>query len=357
LAGKRDLFFCNLHSVLVNNGVGWQRGQARCPSYEMKRIGYYRTVGAKHSGDKFCINALILMSECFAPPPRLTFCFVVVFYKEEIKLMPSPFPGMNPYLENPKLWQQIHKRLIVEIANAMNPKIRPKYPIEIEERIYEVNPSNGDSLLVGIPDDVVVKTSAKSSPSPEGNLAVASPPSQPIKVTLSLPTKVKEWYLEVKEVESGEVITAIEILSPKNKAAGEGRKSYQRKRQQILTSLTNLIEIDLLRRGKKMVVDIPVKSDYHILVSRSSDRPQADLYAFNLPDPIPEIPLPLTGGELEPKINLQELLNSVYDLGSYDLVIDYQKEPIIPLGKRDRSWADDLLKQQGLREIKGASQF
>lgn len=264
--------------------------------------------------------------------------------------MPSPFPGMNPYLENPKLWQQIHKRLIVEIANAMNPKIRPKYRIEIEERVYETNPSNGDSLLVGIPDDVVVQATAKSSPSPESNIAVVAPlPSQPIKVTLSLPTKVKEWYLEVKEVASGEVITAIAIISPKNKAAGSGRKSYENKRQKILTSLTNLIEIDLLRRGKKMVADITRKSYYHILVSRSRDRPQADLYAFNLREPIPAIPLPLAEGELEPTIDLQELLNSVYDCGSYDLVIDYKNEPIIPLAKGDRSWADELLKQQKLR--------
>jgi len=263
--------------------------------------------------------------------------------------MPSPFPGMNPYLENPKMWQQVHKRLIVEIANAMNPKIRPKYRIEIEERVYETNPSDGDSLLVGIPDDVVVQTAAKSSPYPESNVAVAPPLSQPIKVTLSLPTTVKEWYLEVKEVASGEVITAIEILSPKNKAAGEGRKSYQSKRQKVLTSLTNLIEIDLLRRGKKMVADIALKSDYHILVSRSRDRPQADLYAFNLQDPIPSIPLPLAEGEIEPTIDLQELLNSVYDCGSYDLVIDYKNEPIIPLAKGDRSWADELLKQQKLR--------
>ena len=222
--------------------------------------------------------------------------------------MPSPFPGMNPYLENSKLWQQIHKRLIVEIANAMNQKIRPKYRIEIEEMIYEINLIKNSQI-----EDI-------------------------------------EWYLEVKEVESGEVITAIEIISPKNKAAGEGRKSYERKRQQILTSLTNLIEIDLLRRGKKMVVENDIKSHYQILVSRSSDRPQADLYAFNLPDQIPAIPLPLVGGELEPIIDLQELLNSVYDLGSYDLVIDYQKEPIIPLAKSDRAWAEDLLKQQGLRE-------
>ncbi len=256
---------------------------------------------------------------------------------------------MNPYLENPKMWQQVHKRLIVEIANAMNPKIRPKYRIEIEERVYEINPSDGDFLLVGIPDDVVVQTAAKSSPYPESNVAVAPTPSQPIKVTLSLPTKVKEWYLEVKEVASGEVITAIEILSPKNKAAGEGRKSYQNKRQKILTSLTNLVEIDLLRRGKKMIADIPLKSHYHILVSRSRDRPQADLYAFNLRDPILSIPLPLAAGEIEPTIDLQELLNSVYECGSYDLVIDYKNEPIIPLAKGDRSWADELLKQQKLR--------
>ncbi|MBW4598379.1 MAG: DUF4058 family protein [Calothrix sp. FI2-JRJ7] len=40
--------------------------------------------------------------------------------------MASPFPGMNPDLENPVLWQKVHKRLTVAISNALSPQLRPK---------------------------------------------------------------------------------------------------------------------------------------------------------------------------------------------------------------------------------------
>jgi len=283
---------------------------------------------------------------------------------------------MNPYLENPQIWPQIHKRLIVAIANAMNPQIRPKYRMEIEERVYAVNDTqNGDSLLVGIPDNVLVQNSPTSSHSPESNVAVAAPPSLPVKVTLPLPKTVKEWYLEVRDVATGAVITVIEILSPKNKKAGPGRSSYETKRQKILDSLTHLIEVDLLRKGRIMPMDRScprapthvaagqasdrvgvsghdqkIQTHYRILVSRSSTRPKADLYAFNVRDRIPVIPLPLTTeSDPEPMIPFQELLHTVYDRGSYDLVIDYSCEPVPKLSKADAVWADGVLKEQGLR--------
>jgi len=259
---------------------------------------------------------------------------------------------MNPYLENSQIWPQIHKRLIVAIANAMNPQIRPKYRMEIEERVYAVNDTqNGDSLLVGIPDNVLVQTSPTSSHSLESNVAVAAPPSLPVKVTLPLPKTVKEWYLEVRDVATGAVITVIEILSPKNKKAGPGRSSYETKRQKILDSLTHLIEVDLLRKGRIMPMDSQkIQTHYRILVSRSNTRPKADLYAFNVQDKITVIPLPLTTeSDPEPMIPFQELLHTVYDQGSYDLVIDYSCEPVPKLSKADAVWADGVLKEQGLR--------
>ncbi|MBC6421971.1 MAG: DUF4058 family protein [Hormoscilla sp. SP5CHS1] len=265
--------------------------------------------------------------------------------------MRSPFPGMNPYLENPQIWPQIHKRLIVAIANAMNQKLRPKYRMEIEERVYADDTNNGNSLLVGIPDNVLVQTSPTSSHSPESNVVVAALPSLPVKVTLPLPKTFKEWYLEVRDVATGAVITVIEIISPKNKKAGPGRSSYETKRQKILDSLTHFIEVDLLRKGRIMPMDSQeIKTHYRILVSRSSTRPKADLYAFNVREEIPVIPLPLkTSSEPEPMIPFQELLHTVYEQGSYDLVIDYSFEPVPKLSKADTVWADGVLRDRGLR--------
>jgi hypothetical protein len=173
---------------------------------------------------------------------------------------------------------------------------------------------------------------------------------EPLKVTLPITETVREWYLEVRNVESGEVIAVIEILSPKNKRPGEGRIKYESKRQKILDSLTHLVEIDLLRQGKPMPMNgQEIQSHYRIVVSRSSERPQADLYAFNLQQEIPSFPLPLQAEDIEPVINLQDLLHRLYDQGSYDLAIDYRTEPILPLSAADAAWVDKVLREQGLR--------
>ena len=262
--------------------------------------------------------------------------------------MPSPFAGMNPYLEQPEIWSQVHKWLTILIAQTLNPQLRPKYRVAIEERVYEAK--DDDSLLVGIPDDVVVQSSQITDKTNSVNIAVATPPVEPLKVTLPITETVREWYLEVRNVESGEVIGVIEILSPKNKRPGEGRIKYESKRQKILDSLTHLVEIDLLRQGKPMPMNgQEIQSHYRIVVSRSSERPQADLYAFNLQQEIPSFPLPLQAEDIEPVINLQDLLHRLYDQGSYDLVIDYRTEPILPLSAVDAAWVDKVLREQGLR--------
>ncbi|NER96505.1 MAG: DUF4058 family protein [Symploca sp. SIO1B1] len=76
--------------------------------------------------------------------------------------MPSPFPGMNPYLENPNLWSEVHHRLISAIAIALASQLRPKYRAAIEKRIYLWDESNGNKTnLVGIPDVAITKTESE----------------------------------------------------------------------------------------------------------------------------------------------------------------------------------------------------
>ncbi len=220
--------------------------------------------------------------------------------------MSHPFPGMNPYLESPALWREIHSLLIVAIFDALNPQVRPKYRVAIEQRVYRAN--GEDSLLVGIPDVAVQKTQTESK-SETGNVAVAALAVEPITVKLPMPETVRESYLEVRDVNTKEVVTVIEVLSPKNKRSGEGRTIYDKQRLQVLGSSTHLIEIDLLRDGRLMdILDNHIQSDYSILVSRFEQRPLADLYPFNLKQTIPKFPLPLREGDKEPVVDLQELM-------------------------------------------------
>lgn len=261
--------------------------------------------------------------------------------------MPSPFPGMNPYLENPVLWSGLHKRLIVGIANFLSPQLRPKYIVNIAERVYQT--SQEDSLLVDISDVAGESSQMATSPEPM-NIAVDTLTVKPVTVKVPVPETVRESYLQVREVATREVVTVIEVLSPKNKCAGEGRRAYEKKRLRVLGSFTNLVEIDLLRDGKAMLVfGNNIQSDYRILVSRGEYRPKADLYTFNLPDVIPEFPLPLREEDVEPIVNLQTLLTELYERASYDLVIDYSIEPVPPLPSADAAWADKFLREKGLR--------
>jgi hypothetical protein len=165
-----------------------------------------------------------------------------------------------------------------------------------------------------------------------------------------MPEEVRESYLEVREVGTGEVVTVIEVLSPKNKRSGEGRKAYENKRLQVLGSSTHLVEIDLLRGGEPMpILGNQIISDYRILVSRSQLRPTAELYPFNLQEQIPAFALPLRKGDIEPIVDLQVVINDLFDRAGFDLAIDYTAEPVPPIGEADVAWVNELLKQQGLR--------
>jgi hypothetical protein len=243
---------------------------------------------------------------------------------------------MNPYLENSELWSVVHNRLIVAIADDLVDHLSEKYRVEIEKRTYFS--SDAGSLLLGIPDVAVVTSRATTSPVSTAMVI----PIQPQKVTVPISEEVNERYLEIREVATGTVVTVIELLSPKNKRSGEGRLAYERKRNQVLATATHLIEIDLLRGGSPFPIVGQDLGDYRILVCRSDQRPVADLYAFHLRQPIPSILVPLLLREAEPVLDLQKLLNYVYERGRYHLAIDYTQMPQPPLSKEDAEWAKTL---------------
>ncbi|MEM9265745.1 MAG: DUF4058 family protein [Cyanobacteria bacterium P01_F01_bin.13] len=257
--------------------------------------------------------------------------------------MPSPFPGMDPYLEQPTFWSSFHSRLIVAIADTLAPQLRPHYFIEVETRTYTDTPDG--ELLVGIPDAVVLAGIAQSKPQPEPAPTTVGQ-FQPQTVTLPMPTEIKERYLEVREVGSNAVIAVIEVLSPKNKRKGKGRNVYEEKRQAILISSSHLIEIDLLRGDSPMPMQGAVDlAHYHVLVSSAEQRPQATLYAATVCDPLPEFPVPLKTTDEAVLVNLQAIFAGVYERASYDLRIDYSQPLTSPsFSEANKDWIAELLK-------------
>lgn len=251
--------------------------------------------------------------------------------------MQPAFPGMNPYLENPELWTEVHFGLIAVLARTLNAVITPKYRAAVEKRVY------ADSLLVGIPDVAVFQRGTgirTETTEPQQTTATLS---EPLVVTVPIAEETQERFLEIREVGAGTVVTVVEVLSPKNKRAGEGKVKYDSKRQTILNSAAHLVEIDLLRTGEPKPMAGGVASDYRILVSRANRRPAAELYPFNLREPLPRFLLPLRPGDQEPVVDLQAGLQQVYQEAALDLAIDYSTAPIPPLAKADLEWMQTLL--------------
>lgn len=254
--------------------------------------------------------------------------------------MPTPFPGMDPYLERPGIWNQVHADLIVDIRRFLTPLLQPRYYIAIEQLTYlAVLPPAVDRT--GRPDVMVVSPS-RGRPV-VGSPAVATGGNGPLVAELPLPEEITVRHLEIREVKTHTVITAIEILSPVNKVSRQGRQKYERKRLQVLGSLTHLVEIDLLRAGEPLEMTVAAENDYRILVSRSQARPKADLYLFGVREIIPDVPIPLRPGEVEPVLPLNELLHKLYDLSGYGLMIDYTEPPQPPLSEADADWAAQLV--------------
>jgi hypothetical protein len=253
---------------------------------------------------------------------------------------------MDPYLEHPGLWPDVHHGLIEALRDALAPILRPRYRVAIKQRVYVAKIEG--LFFLGRPDGSVLGTKPPVGPVAGTPATVAV--TEPVTVEVPLPDRRREGYLEVRDVSTGEVVTVLELLSPANKSPGEGRRLYEEKRLQVLGTRTHLVEVDLLRGGEPMTMRGNGQGrHYRILVSRSERRPQADLYAFDLPQPIPSFLLPLREGDEEPTVDLGDLLHALYDRAGYDLAVDYTAEPVPALEGGAAVWIDELLREKGRR--------
>ena len=250
---------------------------------------------------------------------------------------------MNPYLEHPSLWPDVHNRLIAALADDLSERVAPRYYVGLERRTYLLKAD--DLVFVGRPDITVASVSDASASAPH---PVATSVTV-LEVDVPMQDEISENFLEVHEVKTGKLITVLELLSPVNKLHKQGREEYERKRSYVFRSWTNLVEIDLLRAGDPMlVVGAQVQSDYRILVSRGTQRPRASLIAFTLRQPIPAFTLPLLPGDDEPEVALNHIIHALYRRARFDLRLDYTQPPIPPLTEADVAWAQELITARDL---------
>jgi hypothetical protein len=271
----------------------------------------------------------------------------------EVILMPSPFPGMDPYLEHPTLWPGVHQGLITYARADLNALLPPHYVADIGERLYVVQPERS------IYPDVVVVEPPAASLLPErgtGGTAAVLRSDAPWVLTVE-PIEQREVFIEILSVgDTSRVVTVIEVLSPSNKTAGsDGRQLYVAKQREILQSPTHLLEIDLLHYGEHTVaaprVSLLEKGTWNYLtcLHRGGQGGRYEVWATTLRQRLPRIRVPLAHGEADVVLDLQTVFDRCYDEGAYARRLDYRRDPPLPLSDDDLAWTTTLLREQGRR--------
>jgi hypothetical protein len=255
---------------------------------------------------------------------------------------------MDPYLETPDLWPDVHHGLISQIQAILNPAVRPHYVARVELRVY-ISDDDDPGREAIVPDVRVEKPKRKGGNKKKEEPALAI--AEPLIVPLLIDDEIEESRLEIKHVETGALVTIIEVLSPTNKIRGaRGRTSFMQERQETLASDVHWVEIDLLRAGTPSVTRPPLRpSDYRILVSRAGERTRARYWPVGMRQPLPVIGIPLRAPDADVPLDMGAVLSAAYDHGAYDLSIDYRQDADPPLGRDDAVWADRLLRREKLR--------
>jgi hypothetical protein len=256
--------------------------------------------------------------------------------------MPSPFPGMNPYLEHRGVWHDFHESVLPVLRAQLTPQIAPRYYSQIDEQVYIHSEEGDDRKQVGRPDIGLFHDEPLTAA--ESAVAVLEPET----VTMPAFDQLSESFLRIVDRDSGELITVIELLSPTNKTPGDDRRKYIDKRNAFVNAGVNLVEIDLLRGGPRMPAHGLLPCDYCVITMRPSLWPKAGVHRFMLSDPLPEIHIPLAAGEPEVTLNLRAALDRTYDEAGYESRI-YESSPEPPLTAQQAAWARHFIPKTAAR--------
>jgi len=253
---------------------------------------------------------------------------------------------MDPYLE--RQWGDVHHSLIQYARDVLQPALPADLRARVEERVFLE--SEPEIRRVIVPDVHIAKVHG----SRVGGEAVGGSEDKGAAVAEPLVFEVRnepvtEGYIEIRQRDGGKVVTVLEFLSPANKLGGLGRQQYLEKQEEVLRSDASLVEIDLIRTGNSAVAlphpDILNKyhADYMACISPGWKRNRREVYLISLRHRLPVLPIRLRENEARIPLDLQALLDHVYELGRYDDT-DYHVELEPPLSAEQTAWAAELVK-------------
>lgn len=252
--------------------------------------------------------------------------------------MPSPFPGMNPYLERRSACRSFHQNFLDAAQTALIEQVHPRYFVQLEATLYIHEPAAEERRLFGQAD---FGLTAKDPGG--GSATIPHATSAPAYASLPTGVAVEEVYsLEIRDSEGNELVTVFELLSPTNKYAGPDREQYLGKRRHVFRSQTHLVEVDLLRGGPRMPLAGLPHSDYCAIVSRVEERPRVGVWPWRLRDPMPIVPVPLRASEPDAQLDLKAILDRLYDEKRYSDYI-YAGPPEPRLAPDDAAWASQFV--------------
>lgn len=269
--------------------------------------------------------------------------------------MRSPFPGMDPYIEACGLWEDFHDELVGEIKVALARSVPDHYVVRFGERSYVALVTSEE---IGLRDrrttqaDVAIAFAPGKDHSAGGSAAAVAERSAtrtdegPVTMRALIEMEFRESFVEIYALRpERHLVTTIEVLSPSNKRyRSPGWVRYCRKRQAHLEGYANLVEIDLLRSGRRMPMeDEWPDSPYYVLVCRKPAAPRCTVWPASCLRPLPEVPVPLSEPDADVPLALQPMIEAIYERSRYALDIDYRKRCRPRLDPAHVQWLQERL--------------
>jgi hypothetical protein len=255
---------------------------------------------------------------------------------------------MDPWLESPDVFPDLHSSLITYLGDELNAKLPEPYFARAATRVWVEEQRREPDVSVFDNGDSVPNSAGAVAVLEAGWVAVLdSPQEEPF----------EETYLEIRSSGDARLVTAIEVLSLANKAPGSaGRAAYRQKQREFLEAGVGLVEIDLLRGGQhstavsaKQLREQAGPYAYHVSIAGSVFGRQRYAAPIKLPDRLPAVPVPLLAGQSPVSVELQPLLDRAYDNRRYSRQLRYDSPCDPPLTDDQRAWAEAILRDKGMK--------
>lgn len=258
--------------------------------------------------------------------------------------MNSPFPGMDPYLEQADAWHDFHEQFCMDCRSLIVPQLKAEYFATLGDHVYIHELAADEHRLLGRSDVSVASGGTSSESTVVSTVTIAAPAIGRVELEFDIE---RESFIEIRDRGSNRLVTIVEMLSPANTLPGPDREAFLAKRREILSSHVHYVEIDLLRCGPRMpFLDLP-ECDYCVMVSRAELRPAVGLWPLRLRDELPKISVPLSHSDEDIELDLATAFRKAFESAGYGGYI-YKGSPEPKLNQDDTVWAEALLRGAGL---------